>query len=86
MNDTDQAFDYLEQAIADPQGAVFNSDIFGLDVGDSLFLDPLREDARFADWSARYQSRRDAMLERMSQLERAGEIIEPATVARAGAS
>jgi len=86
MQDTDQAFDYLEQSVADPGGGVRNTDFFGLSVADSLFLDPLREQPRFVDWLARYQLRREAMLERMNRLERAGEIIEPATVARAGAS
>jgi TolB-like protein len=73
----------LEETIADPEGGVFNRDMFGLDVEQSPLLNPLRNEPAFIDWLERYRARREAMLKRMIQMEVSGEIQSIATAERA---
>ena len=78
----EQAMGRLEQILELPVGGVFNNDILGFTVEESLLLNPLRGEPAFEDWLLRYRNRRDAMLERMITMENRGEIIEVTTVKR----
>jgi len=82
LGDTDKALSYLDHALEIPDGGVFNTDIFGFSVEQSPLLNPLRTNPAFEDWLLRYRERRDAMLQRMIEMEGRGEIIAAATVAR----
>ncbi|MEE4174648.1 MAG: hypothetical protein V2I57_10395 [Xanthomonadales bacterium] len=82
MGRPDEAYAHLAKAIGGPDGAVFNTDLLGFTPEHSLLLDPLRTDPAFAEWMAAYQARRDAMLERMQDLESRGEIVRPAAIGR----
>lgn len=82
LGGTDEALAHLEQALEKPDGGVFNRDIFGFSVEQSPLLAPLGGNPAFEDWLIRYRARRDAMLQRMIEMEDRGKIIAAATVAR----
>jgi len=82
MGNTEKAMALLELALAKPDGGVFNTDRFGFSVEQSLLLNPLRGKPEFEDWMSRYRERRDAMLQRMLEMESRGEIIEASMVKR----
>jgi len=82
LGDTDKALAHLEQSLEKPGGGVFNRDLFGFSIEQSPLLTPLAGNPAFEDWLLRYRARRDAMLQRMIEMEIRGEIIAPATVAR----
>jgi len=86
LGNTEKALSRLDMALEKPDGGVFNTDMFDFNVEQSPLLNPLRGHSGFEDWLLRYRSRRDAMLQRMIEMEGRGEIIEAATVKRMAAS
>lgn len=82
LGNQQKAMDWLEQALARPDGGVFNIDKLGFDVEQSPLLNPLRGEPAFESWLQRYRERRDTMLQRMIALELQGEIIEAAATER----
>jgi len=76
------AMGFLEKTLPGAEGGVFNRDVFGLTVEESLLLDPLRNEPEFSNWLARYQERRKAMQKHMQNLESRGEILSFAAAER----
>jgi TolB-like protein/Tfp pilus assembly protein PilF len=82
MGYMDEAMNQLERALEKPNGGVINIDRIGFNVEQSPLLDPLRREPVFENWLLRYRERRDAMLQRMIEMENRGEIVNPATIRR----
>jgi TolB-like protein/Tfp pilus assembly protein PilF len=82
MGNMDEAMKQLERALKKSNGGVFNIDLIGFNVEQSPLLDPLRHEPAFENWLLRYRERRDAMLQRMIEMESRGEIVKPATIRR----
>ena len=82
MGNMDEAMKQLERALDKPDGGVINIDMIGFNVEQSPLLNPLRHEPAFEDWLLRYRERRDAMLQRMIEMETRGEIVKPATIRR----
>ena len=80
--DTAAALDFLENSFLGVDGSIFNRDVFGLTVEESLLLDPLRGEPEFSDWLTRYQERKKAMQEHMQTMESRGEILSVAAAER----
>ena len=71
----------LELTLPAEDPAVFNIDLYSMDVEHSLLLEPLRKLPEFGNWLQRHRKQRQSMLQRMSQMEARGEIMS-AEVAR----
>jgi hypothetical protein len=82
LGNLDEAMTQLERALQKPDGGVFNLDLLGFSVEQSPLLDPLRGEPTFEDWIIRYRERRDAMLQRMIEMENNGTIVPAATIQR----
>lgn len=80
VGEFETAMEILETSVNGIDGNVFNADLFGMAVEDSMFLRPLRNQAGFAQWQERHDAQREAMLERMIQMESRGEILRAAAV------
>jgi TolB-like protein/Tfp pilus assembly protein PilF len=78
----EEAFVTLNQSIPSGEMGVFNIDLYSMDVEQSPLLDPMRELPEFNDWLQRYRERREAVLQRMRQMETRGEIMSPAVAER----
>jgi TolB-like protein/Tfp pilus assembly protein PilF len=84
LGNKDRALDILEYSLEKTDG-VFNIDFFGFSVEQTPLLNPLRGNPAFEDWMSRYRERRDAMHQRMVDMELRGEIIPVTTIRRMSA-
>ena len=70
-----QALYLLQQAVPEDSMAVFNLDLFGMDVERSRLLDPLRDQPEFQAWLQRYRHRRQAVIDEMHSQEQGTGIL-----------